>query len=352
MGGCLVRTRFDGPEFRYIPFGITKTGLWAHIILNSLAGPLRGSVSGNPVVWALYTDKLAPEKRELGFCMLFCLPALFNLVWGPFNKALLRWYPVHIVSIFQGINAVCFCLYLLVAWSLRSGGPGATQAATVDGIAEKLNLLEGLRSTWNLISNNAQLMALCAMASFLTLADLAAGFSSIIIGYTLLGIEGDGYKTAQQNFTYLCTTYPPVVAIIWTMAIGAIAKRVGPGLTTAVWLPITCILFGSFSLLQLNGSPAMQFFAGCCSIVPISCFPPLTALVTRVVPYNRVGEALGCVASCKNIMALAAPLVMSVVMEAIGHRLHLYVWIFPASALIMAFACPFAFYLACCVRSP
>jgi len=338
------------PFIAFRIWGITTKGYWASYIIEWVSGPLRAGITGSPVLWALYSDKIPPEKRSLGFCLIFCLPAVWNLWWGPFNKYLLHSFPQNIMPIWWGIYFTGFALTLLTCWSLKPCKPELSEQ-NIDGET----ICKMFCQTCRLLCSNPKLMALCAALGFLTLADLAGGFNSTIIGFTLLDIYGKGanHIAEMRKFTYLTTTYPPVIAITWTITLGVVAQKYGGARVISMWLPLTCCLFGSFSVLNSAhlGNTGMYLYAGCVAIIPMSCFPVMTAVVTQVVPTERVGEALGCVSSCKSLMAFIAPTVMTAVFSAMGSHLELYVYIFPALGMIMFLAWPFVMYLVCTIRS-
>ncbi len=60
-----------------------KYGFYAFLVLCWASGPFEMQVSGNPANWALASEIIEPEKRELGFALLGACTAMVGLLWGP-----------------------------------------------------------------------------------------------------------------------------------------------------------------------------------------------------------------------------------------------------------------------------
>merc|ERR1719453_2128976 len=99
--------------------------------------------------------------------------------------------------------------------------------------------------------------------------------------------------------------------------VGIASSRYGPHRFLQYYLPITAVLFCVPALLDFKEFHTHWaiIIAGVCAILPLSNFGPLQALVVHVVPPSRVGEAMGSLAACKNVVSFIAPFVMGAVAE-------------------------------------
>ena len=61
-----------------------KYGFYAFLVLCWASGPFEMQVSGNPANWALASEIIEPEKRELGFALLGACTAMVGLLWARF----------------------------------------------------------------------------------------------------------------------------------------------------------------------------------------------------------------------------------------------------------------------------
>merc|ERR1719502_973711 len=100
-----------------------------------------------------------------------------------------------------------------------------------------------------------------------------------------------------------------------TIFVGIASRRFSPHGFVRVWLPITAVLFAFPALLTIFRDNWAILIGGFCATLPLSNYGPLQALVVHVVPPSRVGEAMGSMAACKNLVSLVAPLIMGAIAD-------------------------------------
>lgn len=380
LGLAWVIVGAQSPSFAMLFNGFTNPGkrsIWGFVIWCGVVGPMRCQLSGNPVLWATYADKVPPEMREFGFQLLATLPSLATLGICPLCVQVLDWYPfaltgITYIQIFQVTFIVGFFLSLLLVFLLSSTRSEWTLAALEErkesGEEEQeavsaFNYCKVIGNAFNFFSSNRVLLAVAGALSVYTLPDLAASYPSGQIYYTVQQIAvASGNHTAQSNrdqqnaMSNWMTNWPTILGFFINIAIALLCRKYGGARVMVGWVPVTCTIFAApfFLYWQWAQCPLGWIFIALSVGLSGSVFPALQALVTLAVPVERVGEALGCVAMCKDFMSLLAPIFMMVVMGAMDavagddpHELAgLYRWIFPGCAVLMWTAWPFVIYLA------
>lgn len=408
MGLYWVIIGAQSPSFAMMFDGFQNPGkrsIWGFIIWCAVVGPMRCQMSGNPVLWAAYSDKVPPDVREFGFQILATLPSLSILAICPICNSLTHSYPIDYtdafalsyIQIFQYTFIVCFFLTLLTIFFMKNTRSPWTLAAMeqrkegeeLDESEEhsSFNYCRVIGNAFEFFRSNTVLLAVAGALSVYTLPDLAASYPAGQIYYTVQniavvddaiygnstnyangtstnGLPNDAYiervqhnRDAQISMSNWMTNWPVIIGFVMNVCIAFAANKFGPARTMVVWVPITCLLFSLPFLMYFpwgQDNPIVYIAVAVGVGSASSVFPPLQALATLAVPVERVAEALGCVAMCKDFMSLMAPILMMGVMGLMDAQADndadalakAYRWIFPGCACLMFMAWPFVVYLA------
>lgn len=246
------------------------------------------------------------------------------------------------------LTLACFtmCTLLLISLHGITSDLESEDSEDVEDDHASDDLMIALFSPLRLLWRKATLRAVCMVAAFLTLGELAASDISAQVLYSMLDITSD----AQWQDTVLyfnCFPMPlTFIVIIW---VGIASRRYSPHRFVRAWLPITSVLFAVPALLAI---PRFHhhwaiFVAGFCSVLPLSNYGPLQVLVVHVVPPRRVGEAMGSMAACKNLVSFIAPLIIGSFSAglAAGDNNDLLWTVYPGCALVMLCSWPFTWAL-------
>lgn len=163
----------------------------------------------------------------------------------------------------------------------------------------------------------------------------------------MLGITESSDREKQQDasFWYVCLPQPPIFVVM--ILVGVASRRYSPHGFVRVWLPFTAVLFAVPALLAVFHEHWAILIAGFCACLPLSNYGPLQALVVHVVPSTRIGEAMGSMAACKNLVSFIAPFAIGALSESLartGNSDKLWV-IYPGCAVIMLCAWPLTWLL-------
>lgn len=236
----------------------------------------------------------------------------------------------------------------MILVSLRDVEADNASDGEIEVEAEKTGcagLAKSFISPLKLLQKKATLRAVCMVAAFLTFADLAASDISAQVLYEMLDVGDDTTKMQDASFFYACLPQP--FAFVVMIMVGVAARRFSPHVFVRAWLPITSVLFAVPALISVVHAHWMIVLGGFCSILPLSNYGPLQALVVHVVPPNRVGEAMGSMAACKNLVACIAPFIMGSMAEwlAATDKNYLLWAVYPLCAVVMLCAWPFTWLL-------
>lgn len=335
---------------RFIPFAFLPPaqGLSVYVVTDVLTAPFIAQTSGSPVLWAWMSDVLPVEHRELGFSLVFALGSLASWAAGTLASAVVSAYKLPPQTFYWSGLALIGLALLLIITSPSMAPPAADDdEQLLSPRHQRKGLKDLMLKPLRLVSRKRSLRLICAVAAFVTLPDIAVSHAALPIVYVILGVDGRGHRDAQAAVSNWFISFPNIFMLPLFATIGVFAKRFGPARTLAVWTPITCVFFSTTALLHWVDSPPVEVMCGLTMLAPITIYPPLQALVAILVPSNRIGEAMGAVAACKNLASLAAPLIMNVAVSAMSERHDLYWTLFPGGALLMlAGAWPFTVLLA------
>jgi MFS family permease len=329
--------------------GSSETALWICAALIVVTGPVAVHLTGSPVIWAFAADILPPEHRETGFAIIMASTSLGNFSIQLLSKLLAGMFPGH-DNIYFMVSLACFAISLLLLLSLQSMQVSHDGADDDDALQARAQpgLVASLLSPLRLLWRKATLRAVCMVAAVLTFAELAASDISAQVLYAMLGLCtdcDDDSKLQEASFFYGCLPNPPLFVV--TILVGVAARRFGPHRFVSFWLPVTALLFAVPALLTIIHANWAILIAGFCAILPLTNYGPLQALVVHVVPASRVGEAMGSMAACKNLVSLIAPLVIGSVAETLkqtGNTEKLWA-VYPCCAVVMLCAWPLTFLL-------
>lgn len=305
-------------------------------------GPFRSQLSGSPILWAVCADALPKVSgvRELGFAVSMALPALFILLAGSVGNALQQHYNCSLM-LYIWIS-VGFWMIALVAWIfMRFDSQPAAENQ------ESFSCMRSYVEPWRFVFGESKLRAVCAIGIFLTLADIMATYISSQVVFELVDIAGPDHAAAQAEAVNSFNNWCNLPLMPWYILVPLISKRLGQSLTLCVLLPILCLGFASPSLLWFGHSPLAYVLTGFGMTAPLALYPLVQGFMAQLTPPHRIAEAMGGLAACKNFATVLAPTITFVVTKAFAEsgRRSLYLTIFPAGAIIMLAAWPFAFCL-------
>jgi len=153
------------------------------------------------------------------------------------------------------------------------------------------------------------------------------------------------------NTMSVFSVYPRPLTFIVVMVVGVCARRFGPHRLVRIWVPVTALLFAFPMILKYTFETWSIMLSGFFVLLPLTNYGPLQALVTHIVHPRQIGEAMGAIATCKNMVSLLAPLMVGAFTSALERTDHtvypnslLYI-IFPVCAFVMFCAWPFTFCL-------
>lgn len=349
------------PGLPVLPFGATQTGITWVVVLVVLTGPFAVHVSGSPVMWAWASDYLGPEHKEVGFAIISaaCSAGSFVVLLGakavgnlfPGDPAPFLWITIGCLIVCLGIVAVT--------------PPGAHMPELADAdVAEEKGLMQAMFGPMRLVAKRPTLRAACIVVALLTLPDMAATdiASNIIIslndyttpclpGHTTQDEVTDCVTQSVTNTMNVFSVYPRPLTFIVVMVVGVCARRFGPHRLVRVWVPVTALLFAFPMILKYTFETWSIMLSGFFVLLPLTNYGPLQALVTHIVHPRQIGEAMGAIATCKNMVSLLAPLIVGAFTSALerdgrttypNSLLHI---IFPVCAFVMLCAWPFTFCL-------
>lgn len=334
-------------------------GMTAVVILVVITGPFAVHVSGSPVLWAWASDYLGPEHKEVGFAIIGACSSAGSFVVLIFARWLATQYPGQPAP-FLWINVGCLIVALII---VAFTPPGAYMPdLTEEDIPEEKGILQAMFGPMRLVAKKPVLRATCVVVALLTLPDMAATDISSQIIFAIIDIQTPCIKEFSPNVakitecaydkgTDIMTTfsvYPRPLTVVVVMVVGVCARRFGPHRLVRVWVPITAIMF-AFPVVLISQQDATWalLFSGFFTLLPLTNYGPLQALVTHIVHPRQVGEAMGAIATCKNMVSLLAPILIGVFTEYLANidRNDLLWVVYPACAVVMLCAWPFTFCL-------
>lgn len=327
-------------------------------VITALTGPFCSQLSGSPVMWAWMGDKIPPEHRETGFSLINSCGALAVCLTG---------FGASAVVTAMGLDPIAYIwggVFLgMIAFALVLSAPSEPLRSDVELKDEEphKNVCTDLLSPLKLILRKRSLRLICGVAAFVTLPDVAGTYIASTIVFVLMGVSGPTCALEQGELALFFSMSPNLVLIPVYIMVGVFAKRFGPAPFLAIFTPLACLGFAAPSLLTINSHEgdcttppeflssgtghALEVFCGVMMCLPLAIYPPLSALVTQMVPSHRMGEAMGAIAACKNLASLIAPLLMAVILSVLEPSG--YVYIFPGgAALMLVGAWPFSYLLA------
>lgn len=329
--------------FPVLVFGSTNAGLVSCVVLVVVTGPFAVHLSGSPVLWAWASDYLAPEHKEVGFAMIgaFSAGGSFLVLIGANALGSFFSGPEPFVWVSVGCCLVCLGIVALAP-------PGAHMPdLAAEDLAEEKGLMQALFGPMRLVAKNPTLRATCAVVALLTLPDMAANDIAPQILYNMLDISTD--PSAMRSASNLFQVYPRPLTVIAALVFGVCARRFGPHRLVRVTVPITAVLFAFPVILKFTGQQNgfLIILSGFFTLFPLSNYGPLQALVCHIVSPRQIGEAMGAIATCKNLVSLIAPLLIGAFtsyLENTDNTDKLWV-VYPACAFIMLCGWPFTFCL-------
>lgn len=316
-------------------------------------GPMAVHLSGSPVLWAFASDYLAPEHKEVGFAIVGGSCSL-----GSFFTQMICVVVSHQVfdpdpvvnaetktTVFLSIVVVYIVLAMTILFFVPPGAymPEPSDADIAEE-AEEQGFVASVLGPLRLVAKKPALRACCAVICLITLPDMAASDIATQVIYEMLGVTSQKDMVATSG---KWSTYPLPFNFFVVLTIGILARRYGPSRTVRVWVPISSLLF-SMPLIMLAVKDTWAItLGGLCVLTPLSNYGPLQALVAHIVPPQRIGEAMGAIATCKNVVSLIAPVAVAVfsrVLEDSDNNDKLWL-IYPICTCIMLTAWPFTFCL-------
>lgn len=368
-----------------LALGSTSAGLTTCVVLVVVTGPFAVHVSGSPVLWAWASDYLGPEHKEVGFAIIGACSSggSFLVLLGA--KALGNAFPGN-PDPFLWCTVGCLVLCLVI---VAVTPPGAHMPELNDAdLAEEKGFMQAMFGPMRLVAKKPTLRATCVVVALLTLPDMAAtdissqiifslhdytdpcSTDALVTEYTAAAyktctpitpqcVKDEVTKSVTQCVTQAVTdtmqtfsVYPRPLTLIVVMIVGVCARRYGPHRLVRVWVPITAILFAFPVVLKLR-PPTEDFqtwallLSGFFTLLPLTNYGPLQALVTHIVPPRQIGEAMGAIATCKNLVSLIAPLLVgafTTYLQSTDQNDKLYI-VYPVCAFVMFCAWPFTFCL-------
>jgi len=338
-------------------FGSTETGLWACVFLIVITGPFAVHVSGSPVLWAWASDYLGAEHKEVGFAIIGACSSAGSFIVLLGAKAIANQFPGNPAP-FMWIALGCLILSLVI---VAVTPPGAYMPELTDAdLAEEKGFMQAMFGPMRLVAKKPTLRATCVVVALLTLPDMAATDISSNIIISLNDYKTPCYSNPQvvtcitaavTDTMNVFSVYPRPLTLIVVMVVGVCARRFGPHRLVRVWVPITAILFAFPMILNWVFEEWSIALSGFFVLLPLTNYGPLQALVTHIVPPRQIGEAMGAIATCKNLVSLVAPLMVGVLtkfFERTGNTTYpdSLLWIiYPICAFVMFCAWPFTFCL-------
>jgi MFS family permease len=345
-----------------LAFGISQTGLTCVVVLVVITGPFAVHVSGSPVLWAWASDYLGPEHKEVGFAIIGAASSGGSFIVLLSAKAIAGLFPGDPAP-FLWITIGCLIVCLGI---VAIAPPGAHMPELTDAdLAEEKGFLQAMFGPMRLVAKRPTLRAACVVVALLTLPDMAATDISSNIIISLHGYQQDCIKeghTTKDEITACVTqavtntmnvfaVYPRPFTLIVVMTVGVCARRFGPHRLVRVWVPVTALMFAFPMILKYTFETWAITLSGFFVLLPLTNYGPLQALVTHIVHPRQVGEAMGAIATCKNLVSLFAPLIVggfTSALEKSGHTVwpeSLLYLIYPVCAFVMFCAWPFTFCL-------
>lgn len=337
--------------------GSNQSGLLACVVLIVITGPFAVHVSGSPVLWAWASDYLAPEHKEVGFAIIGAASSAGSFVVMLAAKAIANQFPGH-PEPFLWIALGCLILCLVI---VAVTPPGAYMPELTDAdLVEEKGLMQAMFGPMRLVAKIPTLRAACVVVGLLTLPDMAATdiSSNIIISlndYTSPCLSDPAVRecvtAAVTDTMNVFSVYPRPFTLVVVMMVGVCARRFGPHRLVRVWVPITAILFAFPMILNWVFEEWAIALSGFFVLLPLTNYGPLQALVTHIIPPRQIGEAMGAIATCKNMVSLIAPLMVGAFTKFLERTNNTtypnsLLWIiYPVCGFVMFCAWPFTFCL-------
>jgi len=349
------------PGLPILAFGITQTGMNWVVALVVITGPFAAHVSGSPVLWAWASDYLAPEHKEIGFAIIGAVSSAGAFVVLVGANAIGKLYPGSPAPyLWMTVGCLIACLGIIAITP-----PGAYQPELTDAdAAEEKGMMQAMFGPMRLVGRSPTLRAACIVVALLTLPDMAATdiSANIIIslndyvtpcklpGQTPAQIQNCARSAITDTMT-MFSVYPRPLTFVVMMVVGVCARRFGPHRLVRVWVPVTALLFAFPMILKNTFENWSILLSGFFILLPLTNYGPLQALVTHIVHPRQIGEAMGAIATCKNMVSLLAPLMVGAFTSALEKSEHttypdsLLYFIYPVCAIVMFCATPFTFCL-------
>lgn len=313
--------------------GWSKEGLWFSLF----AGIPSWFMNIIPVQWAMVSDALSSEQKQMGFAVVMTLQCLVSFLFMLFGFALTRFYadtPLVIVWYVLLLASVAACIAACIPPKAASG------AQRSDG---PLNPLKTLWAPVRFIRRSATLQALGAVTGLLTLSCKMLYSFTLPFCYQNLGLLGEGHAQQQQLVSSLWMYLPMLALTPVNLLMGVWSDRFGPSVVASIFIPVAALGMMLLSLMVLVPEIWFVPIGGFLSALSHPVFVVINPLISRVVPAKHVGEAFGAVASCKALANLGGPILMSFVLQSLEDlgRNDLYWVLIIACGAVMLLAVPF-----------
>jgi len=271
-----------------------------------------GTNSGAPALWAYVSEIIPPHvSNESGFGFFYAFTSVGATVYSILLKQGMDYYnskfdsPDFIVIYLTIL--VTLVLYLMIAFTLPTTGA----QNNVDSPTEQpqVSWQQSWLAPWRLIVLKPAFRLLCVIIALISIPETMETTVLLQMAFKILGISGAGHTVEQQNVAALFQVYSSLVALgIFPIIVGLIASKYGSAKALVLLVPFGAALSACPVLLTVDKSDAMIFFTGACQWMVFALLPQGQAVISHLVPQNRIGEAFGCLASVKQVSGFIAPI--------------------------------------------
>lgn len=350
------------PGWFLLILGQNATALVVFSIFQVIGGAACITVTGCPTCYALVSDVMPKDEREVAFGFCFAaliLIGIFANFWAFLIQTLVKDSAESRQIVLWGslvLNMMYFACIFWIRIPAEKQIEGEDRFAQVsqptieDGVSQEPDgqhsrrevvscsveaqgpygrLCHILTSPMRLISEHPPLRNLCIITGLVclpevTLQDITTQY--IFASFGLIGSD-EASKLAELQ---VLGNFPGFLLLLPGFCIvGLVGKNIGSRSLLIILLPVTAVLLCLPVLLHFLPQLWLVPIVGIGVPFSMVLLSPLQTLVTEVSPPDRIGEAMGAVGASKQVSGLLSNILVTFVTPALmNSRVENPLWIF------------------------
>jgi MFS family permease len=361
------------PGWFLLMLGQNATALVVYSIFQVIGGAACITVTGCPTCYALVSDVMPKDEREVAFGFCFAaliLIGIFANFWAFLIQTLVKDSTESRQIVLWGsflLNLMYFaCVYWIRIPAEKQIEVEVSKATIEDGVSVEPDNQHSpkelvvprsveaqglygrfchiLMSPMRLVCEHPPLRNLCIITGLVclpevTLQDITTQY--IFASFGLIGSD-EASKLAELQ---VLGNFPGFLLLLpGFCVVGLVGKKIGSRSLLIILLPVTAVLLCLPVLLRFLPELWLVPIVGIGVPFSMVLLSPLQTLVTEVSPPDRIGEAMGAVGASKQVSGLLSNILVTFVTPALmSSRVENPLWIFyPLASLFSILALVFA----------